>query len=186
MRLPWLRPALLGVATLATLGLLAQLATVLYRLGVEPDAAVVLEGDPQRIRFAAQLAKARPELPIYISSEPVFYSVYLDALADEQVPIERFALRTCATDTVTNFTCVVDELKAQGYRHLYVITSAHHMRRALTVARIVLGRHRMAASPLPVADGRGAREPLPRTLRDALRAILWSITGSTGPEKTIY
>jgi uncharacterized SAM-binding protein YcdF (DUF218 family) len=96
-----------------------------------------------------------------------------------------FDLRTCATETLTNFTCIVDELKNQGCRHLYVVTAAHHMARAQTVARIVLGRHRMAASPLPVADSRVSTESLARTLRDALRAILWSITGLTGPQKTI-
>ena len=56
----------------------------------------MLEGDPAptRIRYAAQFAKAHPALPLYISSEPVFYKVYLDTLAEEPVPLERFVLRT--------------------------------------------------------------------------------------------
>jgi uncharacterized SAM-binding protein YcdF (DUF218 family) len=167
------------------LGLVIQTGVVLGNQLSEPDAAVVLEGDPQRIRYGAQFAKAHPALPIYISSEPVFYQVYLDALTEEQVPIERFELRTCATDTVTNFTCIAAELKARGFQHLYVITSAHHMTRALTIGRIVLGRHGIAVTPLPVATSRGSKESVTRTLRDGLRAIVWAITGIAGPEKTI-
>jgi uncharacterized SAM-binding protein YcdF (DUF218 family) len=183
MQRPWHRRALRWIPLLLLLGLLAQTAIVLRNQRTEPDAAVVLEGDPQRIRYGAQLAKARPTLPIYISSEPVFYQVYRDALAEEHVPIERFALRTCALDTLTNFTCIAGELKTKGYRHLYVITSAHHMPRALTIGRIVLGRHGIAVTPLPVATNRGSRESPARTLRDALRAILWGITGITGAER---
>jgi uncharacterized SAM-binding protein YcdF (DUF218 family) len=170
-------------AGLVLLALLIQTGIVHRNQRAEPDAAVVLEGDPARIRYAAQFAKAHPALPIYISSEPVFYKIYLDTLAEEHVPIERFNLRTCATDTLTNFTCIVTELKAQGYRHLYLITSEHHMARALTTGRIVLGRHGIAVTPLPVATRRRSTESLARTLRDALRAVVWSITGITGPEK---
>lgn len=183
---PCHRRVLCWIAALLMLALLAQIGVVLRNQHSEPDAAVVLEGDPQRIRYGAQLAKAQPSLPIYISSEPVFYQVYLDALAAEQVPIERFALRTCATDTLTNLTCIAAELKARGYRHLYMITSAHHMPRALSIGRIVLGRHGIAVTPLPVASGEASKESLLRILRDALRALLWAITGITGPEKIIH
>lgn len=182
MPTPWRRRLLGWAAALAAIALLAQTAVVLRSQRGEPDAAVVLEGNPERIRAAAQLAKARPALPIYISSEPVFHQVYLDTLAEEQVPIERFALRTCATDTLTNFTCILGELKAKGHRHLYVVTSAHHMARALTVGRMVLGRHGMAATPLPVPGGRESAEPWIRVARDALRALLWAVTGFTGTE----
>ncbi len=185
MQPPWHRHLLRWAAALLLLGLLIQTGIILRNQGAEPDAAIVLEGDPQRIRYAAQFAKVHPALPIYISSEPVFYKIYLDTLAEEQVPIGRFNLRTCATDTLTNFTCIVDELNTQGYRHLYLITSAHHMPRALTIGRVVLGRHGIALSPLPVATNRESKESLPRTLRDALRAILWTITGITGPGKTV-
>ena len=168
---------------LVLLALLIQTGIVYRNQHAEPDAAVVLEGDPERIRYAARFAKAHPALPIYISSEPVFYQIYLDTLAEEQVPIERFNLRTCATDTLTNFTCIVAELKAQGYKHLYLITSEHHMARALTTGRIVLGRHGIAVTPVPVATRPGSRESLARTLRDALRAVVWSVTGIAGLEK---
>lgn len=171
---------------LISLGLLIETAIVLLNHLAAPDAAVVLEGDPRRIRYAARFSKGHANLPIYISSEPVFYQVYRDALAEEQVPIERFALRTCATDTLTNFTCIMAELKAHGFRHVYLITSAHHMARALTIGRIVLGRKGIAVTPLPVGTNRNSREPLARILRDALRAVLWSITRITGPEKTIH
>jgi uncharacterized SAM-binding protein YcdF (DUF218 family) len=100
----------LWAAGLLLLGLLIQVGIVYRNQQAEPDAAVVLEGNPERIRFAARFAKEQPALPIYISSEPVFYQGYRDVLADEQVPIERFALRTCASDTLTNFTCIANEL----------------------------------------------------------------------------
>jgi uncharacterized SAM-binding protein YcdF (DUF218 family) len=173
-------------AGLLLVSLLIQVGILYRNQRAEPDAAVVLEGDPLRIRYAARFAKEHPALPIYISSEPVFYQVYRDVLADEQVPIERFALRTCASDTLTNFTCIASELKAKGYRHLYLITSASHMPRALIVGRIVLGRYRIAVTPLPVATNRGSKETLLTTLRDFLRAILWALTGITGPDKTTW
>ncbi len=166
------------------LGLVIQAGIILRNQRAEPDAAIVLEGDPRRIRYAAQFAKVHPALPIYISSEPVFYRVYLDTLAEEQVPIERFNLRTCASDTLTNFTCIAGVLRQHGYRHLDLITSEHHMPRALTTGRIVLGRHGMAVTPLPVATRRGSRESPLRTLRDALRAVLWAATGFTGADLT--
>ena len=185
MQPPWHRRLVRWAAALLLLGLLIQTGIILRNQRAEPDAAIVLEGDPAptRIRYAARFAKAHPALPIDISSEPVFYKVYLDTLAEGQGPLERFVLRTCATDTLTNFTYIVDELKAQGYQHLDVITSAHHMTRALTIGRIVLGRHGIAVTPLPVATRRGSKESLARTQRDALHAVVWSVTGIAGLEK---
>ena len=173
-------------AGLLLLGLLIQVGIVYRNQQAEPDAAVVLEGSPERIRYAARFAKEHPALPIYISSQPVFYQVYQDVLADEQVPIERFALRTCASDTLTNFTCIANELKAKSYRHLYLITSASHMPRALAVGRIILARYGIAVTPLPVATNRRSKEPLLTSLRDFLRAIFWVVTGITGPDKTTW
>lgn len=94
----------------------------------------------------------------------MFYKVYLDALAREQVPLERVAPRTCASDTLTNFTCIADELRQHGYRHLYLSTSEHHMPRALTTGRIVFGRHGMAVTPYsrcnkPRGEGIAAAHP---------------------------
>ncbi len=165
------------VLALAWLALLIHAGFIVHKQQQPPDAAIVLEGDPQRIRIAARYATEHPQLPIYISSQPVFYDIYHQALADENQRIERFQIRTCAHDTVTNFTCVANELKAQGYRHVLIITSDTHIPRALTVGRIVLGRLGIAVSPLPVETQGRAPESRWRIVRDALRASYWAIFG---------
>lgn len=144
-----------------------------YENQIQPiDAAIVLEGAPARFRYAAKYAKQHPNLPIYISSQPNIYQVYLDELNREDVPIERFRVRKCASDTVTNFTCIRHELRKNKFRHVAIITSSYHMPRALLVGRIVLGKVGIAVTPLSVVDKSDYKESLLRVLRDLMRGII--------------
>ena len=94
--------------------------------------------------------------------------------------MDGFAVRTCASDTLTNFACLDAELKGQGYKHVFLLTSDQHIGHALTIGRIVLGRQGIAVTPLPVASNAGATLSLLRIVEDAVSAAIWSITGMGG------
>ena len=85
-----------------------------------------------------------------------------------------------ATDTVTNFTTLVADFQRRGLRHLYLVTSDFHMRRAKWIADIVLGsRGHRGHAPSAFPSDRPP-ESLPHALRDVARSFLWLATGHTG------
>lgn len=145
-----------------------------------PTVALVLGGDANREEFAAQFAIAHPDLDVWISSgaNPE-YATWV--FQESQVPLERLYLDYRAVDTVTNFTTLVDDFERLGIKSVYLITSDYHMRRASTIAAIVLGSRGIHYKPLPVVSERPP-EPLLRSVRDGGRSILWVFTGKTGSE----
>ena len=90
-----------------------------------------------------------------------------------------------AVDTVTNFTTLVDELKANGVTSIYLVTSDYHLRRAEVIAEVVLGSRGIVFKPVAVPSKK-APEPIEKAIRDGARAILWVITGSTGKNLSRY
>lgn len=143
-----------------------------------PQAVLVLGGDKEREKFAAAFARKHPNLPIWVSSgsNPEYAEwVFLEA----NIALDRVHLDYRAIDTVTNFTTLADDLRAQGVHSVYLITSDDHMRRASLVGEIVLGSRGIHFRPVPVPSGRSP-EPLEKALRDGLRAVLWVTTGRTG------
>jgi uncharacterized SAM-binding protein YcdF (DUF218 family) len=144
----------------------------------QPQAVLVLGGSTERERFAAEFARQHPDLPIWVSggstkawSEQVF--------AKAGVQGDRVHLDYQAIDTVTNFTTVVDQLKAQDIHSIYLITSDYHMRRARIIGEIILGSRGISFKPVAIPSQRPA-EPLIKALGDGSRALLWVTTGSTG------
>ncbi|NEQ50375.1 MAG: YdcF family protein [Leptolyngbya sp. SIO3F4] len=145
-----------------------------------PTAALVLGGDIQREEFAAQFATENPGLDVWISSgSNPEYSTWV--FQQSEVSLDRLHLDYRAVDTVTNFTTLVDDFDRLGIKSVYVITSDYHMRRATTIAAIVLGSRGIHYKPLPVTSERQP-EPWLRSLRDGGRSILWVFTGKTGSE----
>ena len=145
-----------------------------------PTTALVLGGDTEREEFAAQFAIENPDIDVWISSgaNPE-YATWV--FQESQVPLDRLHLDYRAVDTVTNFTTLVDDFDRLGIKSVYLITSDYHMRRAMTIAAIVLGSRGIHYEPLPVVSERPP-EPLLRSLRDGGRSILWVFTGKTGSE----
>ncbi|NEP62935.1 MAG: YdcF family protein [Symploca sp. SIO2G7] len=145
-----------------------------------PTVALVLGGDAKREEFAAQFATKQPDLDVWISSgtNPE-YSTWM--FQKSQVPLDRLHLDYRAVDTVTNFTTLVDDFDRLGIRSVYLITSDYHMRRASTIAAIVLGSRGIHYEPLPVASEHPS-EPWIRSVRDGGRSVLWVLTGKTGSE----
>lgn len=144
----------------------------------QPQAILVLGGALEREKFAAQFARQHQNLDIWISggSNPE-YAEWLFSQAG--ISLDRLHLDYQATDTVTNFTTLVDRLKARGINSVYLVTSDDHMRRARIIGEIVLGSRGISFKPMPVSSGRET-EPIEKTIRDGARAILWVTTGRTG------
>lgn len=168
--LGWLLP-LLAVS----LGLGSQ---QLENAGREPEAIFVLGGHEERERWAAKLAARYPDLPVWVSSgSPKSYAEHI--FAKFGVRGERLHLDYRARDTVTNFTTLVDDLKAQGIDSVYLITSESHMPRARLIGEIVFGSYGIAMKPIAVPSDLPP-EPIGKCLRDSARSLLWLATGSTG------
>jgi uncharacterized SAM-binding protein YcdF (DUF218 family) len=144
----------------------------------DPEALLVLGGHEERERFAAQLAQQYPQLPIWISSgSPQEYAQKIFAKAG--IARDRLHFDYRASDTVTNFTTLVDELKAEGIDSVYLITSENHMQRAKIVGEIVLGSRGISFKPIAVPSD-NPPEPIEKCWRDGARSILWLFTGHTG------
>ena len=88
-----------------------------------------------------------------------------------------------ATDTVTNFTTLVDDFVADNLHHVYLITSDYHMRRSRVIATVVLGSRGVVVTPVSLASGRDEDESLVRVVRDFGRSLLWVVSGRTGAGK---
>lgn len=173
---------LLALKVLLALPLLLPTVWFGYRLAVNqfsrPQAVLVLGGATERENFAAEFARQHPDLSIWVSggSNPEYTEA---VFSDAGVNLKRVHIDRAAVDTVTNFTTLVDRLKANGINSVYLITSDYHMRRAQVIGEIVFGSRGIALKPITVASNRTI-EPLPKALRDGARAILWLTTGYTG------
>ncbi len=145
-----------------------------------PQALLVLGGDKQRELFAAKFAQNYPSLPIWVSSgtNPEFAEW---VFSEAGIKSDRLHLDYRAVDTVTNFTTLVDELKAKGIESVYLITSDDHMRRAQIIGEIVFGSRGISFKPVAVPSGR-TPEPMEKAVRDGARAIMWLTTGYTGAD----
>ncbi|MCC5897394.1 MAG: YdcF family protein [Phormidium sp. BM_Day4_Bin.17] len=143
-----------------------------------PQAVLVLGGSPDREVFAADFARTHPELTVWVSggSNPE-YAEWV--FAEAGIPRQRFYLNYDAVDTVTNFTTLVDKLRSQEIRSIYLITSDYHMRRASAIGEIVLGSRDISFRPVAIPSGL-APEPIDKSIRDGVRALVWLATGYTG------
>ena len=142
----------------------------------EPQLILVLGGDTDREKVAADLARQRG-LPVVVSggSNPE-YAHWL--FGQRGMSGSRLHLDYRAQDTLTNFTSVVGDLRRARVRHVLVVTSVDHMRRALLVGRIVAGSQGITLTPMAVScEDRCKEEPISKVLCDGARALLWVITG---------
>lgn len=144
----------------------------------QPQAIFTLGGRPAREEFTAEFARNRPALKVWISSGmakssaiPLFTAVGIDP--------ERVKFDFQATDTVTNFTSLVDEFEQFHIRHVYLITSDFHMARARAIAAIVFGSRGILTTPISVPSDASTESPL-RITRDVFRSLIWLVSRRTG------
>jgi uncharacterized SAM-binding protein YcdF (DUF218 family) len=141
-----------------------------------PQAILVLGGSPTREKFAAKFALEHPRLPIFVSSgSPEAYAQYVFDSAG--VDRSRVYLDYRAVDTVTNFTIMVTELQQRKITDVYVITSEFHMLRAIVIGKIVLGSRGIKMHPVAIPSQIKSENPT-KALRDGLRSVFWTVTGS--------
>ncbi|MBD1851101.1 YdcF family protein [Leptolyngbya sp. FACHB-711] len=171
------RQMILGVTLLGAVGFGYQQVESLWQ---KPQAVLVLGGATEREEFAAEFAQTHPHLQIWVSSgSNPEYAEWV--FSEAGIPADRVHLDYQAVDTVTNFTTLVDMLKAQGITSVYLITSDYHMRRAQVIGEIILGSRGIDFKPIAVPSHE-ANEPIEKVVRDAARAVLWVTTGNTGAD----
>ena len=154
-------------------GLLIFIPTRLFvakRQAPQPQAIFVLGGHPDREKAAAQLAKYYPELEVWVSSgsdAAIAHSTFLAVGISDN----RLHLDYRASDTVTNFTTLVQTFKSLDIQHVWLVTSDFHMDRAEAIAYLVLGSHGITYTTHIVPSNR-AEEPTWKIGRDAMRSAI--------------
>jgi uncharacterized SAM-binding protein YcdF (DUF218 family) len=172
-RLPWRRSLLMLLA-----GALVWLSRGWWwPTPPPPQVILVLGGDLERERHAAAIASERG-LPVVVSggSNPEYAHWLFEQR--QGLPSHQVTLDYRATDTLTNFTSLVDDLRQARVRHALLVTSSDHMDRALLVGRIVAGSRGIHLTPEPVDCGdQCLPEGRRKVLGDGLRAALWVVSG---------
>jgi len=142
-----------------------------------PQMILVLGGDVDREKAAARLAR-RDGLPVVVSggTNPEYAHWLFEQR--EGLPPHQVHLDYRASDTVSNFTTLVDDLRQAHIRHALLVTSSDHMERALLVGRIVAGSRGIYLTPVAVPCGDRCRpEGRRKVWGDGARALVWLLCG---------
>ncbi|WP_292760854.1 YdcF family protein [Nostoc sp. NOS(2021)] len=156
-----------------------RIAVALHQAPI-PQAILVLGSASERMEFAARFWRSHTNVDIWVSDYARNLDVNRRIFQQFDVPNQRLHLDGRATDTVTNFTTLVEDFVRQKLQHIYLITSDYHMKRARAIAAIVLGSHGVAVTTVEVPSQGHKSETLIRVLRDCGRSLLWVVTGKTG------
>ncbi|MEO1376106.1 MAG: YdcF family protein [Cyanobacteria bacterium J06635_10] len=162
------------------LGFIPVRINIAFRQAPTPQAIFVLGGDYNRTRFAGEFWQNRKDLDIWVSDFSYILDGHRRILKEFGVSEEQLHLDGAATDTVTNFTSLVDDFVDADLQHIYLITSDYHMGRSRVIATVVLGSRGVVVTPVAVDSGRGENEALVRVVRDFGRCLLWVLSGRTG------
>lgn len=173
----YLRYAILGLLLAVAIATLLIAGKLWYSSQAPTDAYVVLGGSIRREMHMAQLAsvKSQPQ-PILISggsADPCIRLLFEQSGAS----LEQVWLEHCAESTFGNFVYSVPLVEGWGSRHVTLVTSGNHTRRAVTLARILFGAQGIWIEPLIVDEIGipGNRETALKTTLDVSRSLLWAI-----------
>jgi uncharacterized SAM-binding protein YcdF (DUF218 family) len=176
VRIVWL---IIIIALLLISFIPARIA-VAFHQAPTPQAIFVLGGDFERTKFAGKFWQSRRDLDIWVSDFGQYLDKHRRILKKFGVSEEQLHLDGAATDTVTNFTSLVDDFVDDNLQHIYLITSDYHMRRSRVIATVVLGSRGVVVTPVSLASGRDEDESLVRVVRDFGRSLLWVVSGRSG------
>ena len=145
---------------LVLLGFIPVRINIAFRQAATSQAIFVLGGDFERTRFAGEFWQNRKDLDIWVSD----FANYLDEqrriLKEFGLSEEQLHLDGAATDTVTNFTTLVNDFIDADLQHIYLVTSDYLMRRSRVIATVVLGSRGVVVSQIAVDSGRDEDEAL--------------------------
>ena len=152
--------------------------TVVTIQSPHPQGILMLGGRESREQFTAEFARSHPNLEVWISSGsgPEKSQLFFE---ESGVALSRVHFDRRATDTVTNFTTLVDDFEQKKISHLYLITSDYHMPRAQAIATVILGSHGIRVTPITIPSNTSP-ESILRIVRDVMRSFLWLTTNYTG------
>ena len=162
------------------IGFIPVRINIAFRQAPTPQAIFVLGGNFERTRFAGEFWQSRRDLDIWVSDFSYTLDEHRRILKKFGVSEEQLHLDGTATDTVTNFTTLVDDFVDDNLQHIYLITSDYHMKRSRAIATVVLGSRGVVVTPVAVASRRDEDESLVRVVRDFGRSLLWVFSGRTG------
>ena len=170
---------LIILSCLISIGSIIPIRIAIARyLAPKPQAILTLGGGLGREMFTAEFATLHRYLPVWVSSgtkevmaREIFQNIGVD---NRRVYIDRRA-----TDTVTNFTTLVNDFKKQKIRHVYLITDDFHLPRAKAIALIVFGSKGIIYTPISVKTDKLPEAKI-KIVRDVMRSFFWIITRHTG------
>jgi len=166
----------LVVAFLFVISIIPIRIAVVYSHTPQPQAIFMLSGNIDRVDFTAKFAKKHPNLPIWVSKGS---SRVRNGFKEINLNPNRLHYDDRATDTVTNFTTMVEPLQEHDIHHVYLITSDYHMARSRAIATVVFGSQGIVVTPIPVPSNRDPEATI-RVARDIGRSLVWLLTGRTG------
>jgi uncharacterized SAM-binding protein YcdF (DUF218 family) len=97
------------VAVLLLISFIPVRIAVTFRQAPTPQAIFVLGGDFARTKFAGEFWQSRKDLDIWVSDFPQYLDKQQQILKKFGVSKKQLHLDGAATDTVTNFTTLVDD-----------------------------------------------------------------------------
>jgi uncharacterized SAM-binding protein YcdF (DUF218 family) len=156
MKVKFFQLSSLGCVRLVLIIALLLISIIPVRIAVAfhqapiPQAIFVLGGAALRMEFAARFWQKHTNLDIWVSDYAWKLDVDRRIFQKFGVPNQQLHLDGRATDTVTNFTSLVEDFVAQKLQHIYLITSDYHMRRARAIAAIVFGSRGVVVTPVAV------------------------------------
>ncbi|MEM1255257.1 MAG: YdcF family protein [Cyanobacteria bacterium P01_H01_bin.21] len=166
----------LGIVLIVAVATLANLS-MLWRSSKGPtDAYLVLGGSISREMHMAQLAStfSAPK-PVLVSAGSVDPCIRL-LFEQAEASLSQVWLEDCADSTFGNFVYSAPILERWQVRHVTLVTSGSHTRRALMLARILLGAQGIWVEPLIVEETGipGNQESTFKTVLDVGRSVVWA------------
>lgn len=156
---------------------LLVLSWQLYRAASQPvEALLVLGGSIRREIYVAEVSQDYPHAKILISNgsrSPCIWLIFDRANAS----MKNVCLERCSRNTFRNFYYATPILRMWGVKHIKLITSKTHLPRALWMARIHLGIHKIWVE-LDMAKEKGVpgnQEFWLKTAVDVARSGAWAI-----------
>mmetsp|Transcript_2176 Transcript_2176/g.2500 ORF Transcript_2176/g.2500 Transcript_2176/m.2500 type:complete len:186 (-) Transcript_2176:770-1327(-) len=138
------------------------------------DLCFILGGSKRREVAALKTClKKFPGVPIWISG-PELTEDCLQVCEEEGVNPELLRIDYRAVDTLSNFTTMAPEMYKGGFKKVAIITSRYHMKRARTIASIIMPEFKVRYVPIAImykADSE--KENLVKVWRDQIRSYLW-------------